>query len=344
MAYKISSFDDICCFRPITDKRLRVFWEITRRCNLNCIHCQIDKSTYQEPALNRLKKLIQELSLLQVGKLKITGGEPLLYKNIQDIISYATENGLEIDITSNGTLINEKVAKDLKKCGVDSVSISLNGHSETIHDKIQGEFHAFERSLNGIQALKKHEIDVDVNSIVCKINYEYLDNMIDFVHDLSVRSLNLIGLFWKGKAAINRTSLELNQKEIEHCYRVVQQKRQFLSSFPIRTTRLFAKPPFQECPAGESVIGIDYEGYLHPCLNLTTGNSFDLNKLSIASAYSSREFKGIVKKIQSLACKDMNCTMKECGKGCRRAALDFSEDVLSSDPLCDLQVNDSLKK
>ena len=151
-----------------SDKRPVVVWNITRRCNLKCIHCYAhanETSTKDELSTEEGKKLIDDLAGFGVPVILFSGGEPLVRKDLPELASYAVEKGMRAVISTNGTLITDNVAKELKDIGLSYVGISLDG-TEKINDRFRGVNGAFKSAMNGIRSCKKAGIKVGLRFTV----------------------------------------------------------------------------------------------------------------------------------------------------------------------------------
>lgn len=146
--------------------------ELTRKCNLRCKHClnnsgvEISKALSQEQMIELIKKLAD--SGLQ--EVRFTGGEPLLFPKIIEIIKIARDNGLFVSIGTNATLIDENFAKKLKEAGLKKAIVSLDGTEEK-HDFIRGKGN-YQKTIKAIKLLEQEEIDVRINSVIMRSNME----------------------------------------------------------------------------------------------------------------------------------------------------------------------------
>ena len=112
------------------DKRPVVVWNITRRCNLKCVHCYAhakDIPFDNELTTEQGKELIDDLAAFGAPVMLFSGGEPLVRKDLPQLAAYAVEKGMRAVISTNGTLITPKMARTLKEIGLSYVGISLDG-------------------------------------------------------------------------------------------------------------------------------------------------------------------------------------------------------------------------
>jgi MoaA/NifB/PqqE/SkfB family radical SAM enzyme len=132
-----------------------VFWELTKGCNLRCVHCRASAQELASPldldTVDSLK-VIDKISAYARPVLVLSGGEPLFRKDLFALAAYATERGLPVALASNGTLITPEVAYRLRACGIRRVAISFDGADAETHDRFRGQPGAFEAALRGLLA------------------------------------------------------------------------------------------------------------------------------------------------------------------------------------------------
>lgn len=268
------SVDNSCCFRPLNDGSTRIIFEITRRCNLKCKHCMaptIGKCT--ELSDERIKRLMNELSENNISKIMITGGEPLLVDNIFDYIKMATDNKILVDLNTNLTLLDEIKAEKLKDSGVREVTTSIDG-DEIIHCNIRNNGFSYQKTINAIKLLVNKGISVDVVCTVMKTNLHKLKDVAEICNKLGVSSLTFSGLILEGRAQVEESVYDLQEVK-----KIIDNLRS-TSKIPIRTVRMFNND-FSICHKGIDMIGIDYLGNIHPCLQDKIKNPLNINQHSL---------------------------------------------------------------
>lgn len=137
------------CGAPVT-----IVWNFTNRCNLNCLHCHQNSSStssYKELTTSQAFKVVDNMSDAGVAILTFSGGEPLLHKDIYDIIKRANDCGMLCTIASNGTLMTLETAKRLADGGVKRVEIGLDGARPETHDFLRNKPGSFEATIQGIK-------------------------------------------------------------------------------------------------------------------------------------------------------------------------------------------------
>ena len=152
-----------------TYKDFTLQWHITHRCNLRCKHCyQEDYSAFEDidkikPVLSQYSELIKQYNC--IGRLNITGGEPLTHPGLYDLLDLARLKGMRTGVLTNGTLLGEWEARRLKACGVDYVQISLDGLEKT-HDMFRKPG-SFKATLEAIKLIKESGMWAAVMSAAC---------------------------------------------------------------------------------------------------------------------------------------------------------------------------------
>jgi radical SAM protein with 4Fe4S-binding SPASM domain len=177
----------------------KVKFKLTRRCNLRCKKCNYWRIQHpDELSLELIKKTIDEISELSCESIKFSGGEVLLRDDLPEIIKYTKSKDMNVSITSNGTLIDEKAAKKLVESGIDQVTISVDSFNETEHDDMVGVKGAWKRSTGAFSLLLKEsarlnkKIELVLQCVVSKENYKKLPGMIELANKLSVNKVSFI--------------------------------------------------------------------------------------------------------------------------------------------------------
>ena len=186
-----------------SDKRPVVVWNITRRCNLKCLHCYAHARNI--PFDNELttmegKKLIDDLAGFGVPVLLISGGEPLARKDLPELAAYAVEKGMRAVISTNGTLITPQMAGTLKNIGLSYVGISLDGMEE-INDRFRGVKGAFRSALKGIENCKKAGIKVGLRFTINKINVGEIPDLFKLIEENDIPRICFYHLVYAGRGS-----------------------------------------------------------------------------------------------------------------------------------------------
>ncbi|MBU4185621.1 MAG: 12,18-didecarboxysiroheme deacetylase [Proteobacteria bacterium] len=185
------------------DKRPVVVWNITRRCNLKCVHCYAhakDQSFNNELTTEEGKSLIDDLFQFKVPVLLLSGGEPTIRKDLPELAAYAVEKGMRAVISTNGTLITQQMARVLKDIGLSYVGISLDGMEE-INDRFRGVKGAFRAALEGIKNCQDAGIKVGLRFTINKLNVGEIENIFNLLEDMDIPRVCFYHLVYSGRGS-----------------------------------------------------------------------------------------------------------------------------------------------
>jgi len=194
------------------DKKPVVVWNMTRRCNLRCIHCYSqsqDKDYPGELTTGEGKSLIDDLAQFQVPVILFSGGEPLMRPDLPELAQYATSKGIRAVISTNGTLITPDMAKVLKEIGLSYVGVSLDGLQET-NDRFRGMRGAFDRALQGIKNCQAQGIKVGLRFTVNKRNVQDVPAIFQLLEAEDIPRVCFYHLVYAGRGS------KLIQEDLSH--------------------------------------------------------------------------------------------------------------------------------
>jgi len=225
--------------KDILKPRLQLIaWEVTRSCNLLCAHCRA--SALHGPYSGELTtkecfKLIDQI--LEVGSpiLILTGGEPLLRKDLFKIAEYAASKGLRIVMGTNGTPITAAVATRMKYVPVARIGVGLDFPTPELQDKFRGEPGAYEAAIKGIKEARRAGIEVQINATITKLNARYLDDLLALATKLGAVAFHPFMLVPTGRGK-GLADVELSPHEYEDILNWIYNKQTELGD------RMFFKP------------------------------------------------------------------------------------------------------
>ncbi|MDD2389355.1 MAG: 12,18-didecarboxysiroheme deacetylase [Desulfobacterales bacterium] len=185
------------------DKRPVVVWNITKQCNLKCVHCYAQAKNL--PAVGELtteegKALLDDLSQFGVPVVLFSGGEPLVREDLPELAGYAVKKGMRAVISTNGTLITPEMARILKDIGLSYVGISLDGMEE-IHDRFRGVKGSFQKALEGIENCKAAGIKVGLRFTINKANAKEIPAIFDLLDNLDIPRACFYHLVYAGRGS-----------------------------------------------------------------------------------------------------------------------------------------------
>jgi len=179
-----------------------VVWNITHKCNYKCEHCYSNSGSFEEKeemlSLEEVKRIVDELALEKVPVILLSGGEPLMRKDIFTIIEYIRDKGINVSISTNGSLIDEITAKLLKKLGVGYVGISIDG-SEEINDKFRGVKGAFSSSIKAINNCKDSNQKVGLRFTLQKNNFHRVPYILSLMDEMDIKRICFYHLVPQGR-------------------------------------------------------------------------------------------------------------------------------------------------
>ncbi|MBW1974335.1 MAG: 12,18-didecarboxysiroheme deacetylase [Deltaproteobacteria bacterium] len=196
------------------DKKPVVVWNITKRCNLRCVHCYAHANptgTRDELTTEEGKRLIDDLADFGSPVILFSGGEPLMREDLTELAHYAIERGMRAVISTNGTLITHKVAQELKNIGLSYVGISLDGMEE-VNDKFRGVRGAFKKALEGIEACQEAGIKVGLRFTINKRNVAEIPRIFDLIEEKNISRVCFYHLVYSGRGS-NLINEDLNHEE-----------------------------------------------------------------------------------------------------------------------------------
>ncbi len=345
-----------------------IAWEVTRACNLDCIHCRaaaVDEPLPGEFTTEEAMRFLDEVASFSRPVIILTGGEPLLRKDIFDIAAYGTSLGIKMVMAPNGTLVDEKVARKLPEVGITHVSISLDGSSPQIHDTFRQVKGAYEGAIRGINYLKKAGVSFQINTTVTKHNLEDLPNILKVVKKLKAAAWHIFLLVPTGRAKDMKDE-EISPENYEkalnwlyevqrdehifvkptcapHYYRIFRQRMKEeerkveLSSLPKPGTGRQAHQALEAmtrgCLGGITFCFVSYLGDVYPCgyLELLAGK---VREEGIKKVWEDSELFQNLRDYSKLKGKCGICEYKKICGGCRARAHAISGDYLGEEPYC----------
>jgi len=183
------------------DKRPVVVWNMTRRCNLKCVHCYAhakDSVDQNELTTDQGKGLIDDLADFGAPVILFSGGEPLARKDLPELAGYAVEKGLRAVISTNGTLITAPMARTLKNIGLSYVGISLDGMQE-VNDRFRGIKGAFQSALQGIKNCQAAGIKVGLRFTINKFNVSEIPHIFKLIEEMDIPRVCFYHLVYAGR-------------------------------------------------------------------------------------------------------------------------------------------------
>jgi AdoMet-dependent heme synthase len=358
-----------------------ISWNLTYRCNLACEHCYLDAGSKplvdtenfadrSELGTEECFRVIDEIAAFAPECLTIlTGGEPLLRRDILEIVRRAAERGLWVVVGTNGVSITENLARRLADAGARGLSLSLDALDPDRHDRFRMVRGAWRNTVEGAEILNRTGLPFIVQTTAGSHNLGELEAIADFTHDrLAAKVWNLYFLVPTGRgqfvsditpaeydavlASLYRIQRKydrrmlVNAKCAPHYIKTVLENAS-AETDPIPTDGESARAPSWlglsqirtysggagGCPAGTHYMGIRPNGDVTPCpyLPVFAGT---LRSSSLADLWTSSELFTGIRRRTALGGRCGACEMNgHCG-GCRARAYGMTGDLMAEDPLC----------
>src|SRR5512141_1860367 len=178
---------------PQPSKPRLIFWEVTKGCNLRCIHCRASATELSSPTdlpTSRALDIITQIAAYASPILVLSGGEPLYRRDIFQLARFATDRGLRVALATNGTMVTKELARRIVDSGVRRVSISLDGADALTHDTFRGIPGAFDAAVYGLRNLKELGMSVQINMTIARHNARHLPQVLDMARGLGADALH----------------------------------------------------------------------------------------------------------------------------------------------------------
>ncbi len=207
------------------DKKPVVVWNMTRRCNLKCVHCYAQAKDIEfenELSTEEGKALIDDLANYGSPVILFSGGEPTLRKDLPELAAYAREKGMRAVISTNGTLIDRDLAKRLKDVGLSYVGVSLDGIRET-NDRFRGMKGAFDAALRGLHNCQEEGIKVGLRFTINKQNVRDIPAIFDILEEEKIPRICFYHLVYAGRGS-KMVSEDLSLEESRQAVDLIMEK------------------------------------------------------------------------------------------------------------------------
>jgi len=231
---------------------------VTYNCQCKCDMCYAGrlKQNKRELTIGQIKDIWEQCYKLGAIHVNITGGEPLLRKDVTEIIKVFKPKSTIVSLVTNGLLLTKEKVKELKKAGLNSLQISLDSIYDSEHDELRKVSGCYERLMKGLRYAKEEGIIVCLSSVLSHENVPMFKKILELAEDLNVFLLiNTAGVVggWQDKE-----SCLLDKKEMEECEKI--------RSHPLsREDNIYNFSGKTECPAGREKIYITAYGDVMPC-------------------------------------------------------------------------------
>ncbi|MCP4540206.1 MAG: TIGR04053 family radical SAM/SPASM domain-containing protein [Chloroflexi bacterium] len=343
---------------------LRVIaWESTRACNLVCRHCRASAQETPSPdelTTDEMMRLVDQIAAFSQPIFIISGGEPLMRPDVFDIAAYATEKGLRVAISPNGTLITPHIVQRMHESGIKRVSVSIDGSCAERHDGIRGVSGSFDKAVRGMGFCQDGGIPFQVNTTVMRQNVDDLEAAHQLVVSLGAVAWHVFMLVPTGRGKVDD---EITPQAYEEILNWVYDAAQD-SPIPLRVTcgpqfmrmvltrqKDSVAPPnlvrkrgggghpggldrmSRGCLAGMGYCFVSHSGGVYPCGYLPV-QAGDIREQDFQTIYEESSVFASLRDLSRLEGKCGVCSFaRRCG-GCRARAYGITGNYLAEEPYC----------
>ena len=335
-------------------------WEITRRCNLHCIHCrsssEFEAKGHPDFSTEEGMRVIDDIAGFAKPVVVLSGGEPLLRPDWSRLARYGTERGLRMCLATNGTLVTSDICEEIKASGVRMVSLSLDGASAQVHDNFRNQPGAFDGTINAARLFKEHGISFLINSSFTRRNQADIPKVCRLARELGATAWYMFMIVPTGRGEdvmdelispedyeeILKWHYEMEKQTDDllvrptcapHYYRVRLQLAKKEGARPAKRTLKFSTGGAKGCLAGQLIALIDVDGNVLPCsyFPIPAGN---IREKPLKEIW---ETSPLFKELRDFSSYKGRCGACEyisiCG-GCRARAYAVTGDYLAEEPFC----------
>ncbi len=316
---------------------VNITWEITRQCNLKCIHC-LSASSVESPGeltLEECKGIVDQLAALKVFEINFGGGEPLLKGYFLPLLRYIHAKGIVTCISTNGTVLTPEAIEFFSSNSLVNVQVSLDGATPDVNDAIRGEG-TFREIISGIGLLSGKDIPLSINTVVTSLNYSQLDKLKELAASYGAR-LRVSRFRPSGRARESWEALKLEPSQL-------QELSAWLSGDPTILTgdSFFSisqdgrrQLGLDMCGAARMTACIDPTGDVYPCAFMQSAEfrGGSLREKSLKDIWDKAPAFVHFRRLEPSSCR--SCPrFDKCHGGCPAVAYFLNRDPDSPDPEC----------
>lgn len=312
-------------------------WEITRRCNMKCIHCLSASSTElpNELTFDECKSIVDQLAKLKVFEINFGGGEPLLKDYFLALLSYIHDKGIVTCISTNGTTLWDEAIDLFTANPLLNIQVSLDGATPEANDRIRGEG-TYRKIISGIKLLSGKNIPFSINTVVTSINFRQLSLLKELTASYGAR-LRVSRFRPSGRARETWEMLKLNSSQLKELSAWLGSDPTILTgdSFFSISQDGRSQIGLDMCGAGKMTCCIDPFGYVYPCAFLQESEfcGGSLRETTFKEIWDNSPSFNYFRRLEPEACR--RCPrFDNCRGGCPAVAYFVSRDLNSFDPEC----------
>ena len=325
-----------------------VAWETTRACTLACPHCRASAVTERdndELTTEEAKKMFADIAKIGKCLIILSGGEPLLRTDLEELAKAAITHGHRPVVSCNdGSLLTNERLDSLKNAGITHFSFSMHAIGELEHDNFVRVPGTYSHAIKAFKRIKEHDMSFQINTTILPTNYDLIPEFKDWVVSLGASAWHLFFIVPTGRAEHETSEIKLEQNKIENVLTYVAKESDDWE-IPVKVTcapqysriraEMGKKPGNRgrSCMAGRGFSFVSYKGEVKPCgyFDLVIGN---VRQTSFDKIYSESQALKDMSNANKLTGICGKCKFKiECG-GCRARAYAVNKSFLGEDPNC----------
>jgi radical SAM protein with 4Fe4S-binding SPASM domain len=332
-----------------------VAWNLTARCNLACPHCYISAGSWRSEeddlSLEECRRITDQILAVNPAPMFVlSGGEPLVRDDLEEIARYASDGGATVVVGTNGTLLTDERIESLKDAGVMGVAVSVDSLRPSYHDRFRRGAGALEETLSAVERLRSHRLDFVIQTTLTRANREEIPGLVDWAAEQGAVCFNLYFLVGTGRGEGMAREERLTGLDPEGNEEVLAELTRLQSEYRGRLMiRSKCQPQLMRhvhradpespllnyrtrCPCGVHYCRITPEGKVTPCPYLPE-EAGDLREQSFADVWrGSPLFRRLRSETPGGKCG--RCAYREVCGGCRARAYAETGDPLGPDRSC----------
>lgn len=332
--------------KPALNRPFTLTMELTHRCPLQCIYCsnpvELIRSENELP-LEKWLSIVDEAAGLSIVQANLTGGEPLAYAGLPQIIQRLKKNDIYSNLITSGIGLTKDVLEEIIECGLESIQISLQSANALTSELIAG-WNAQEQKITAVKLAVKSKIPVALNVVLHRHNLHEIKELIELAEQLGIRRLELANTQFYGFALANSASLLPTEEQMHEALSIYEAKKKELTgkmqiSWVIGDYLEASPKPCMGGWAAQHIV-VSADGTAYPCLaaNAIKSLSFpSTREKTLQWIWESSPAFNAYRGLEWMEEPCRTCEFKERDLGgCRCQAFILTGDAKQADPVCKL--------
>ena len=325
---------------------VNVTWEVTLKCNLQCVHCLSDAGSemIDELKTSECLSFIDQLASMKVFQINIGGGEPFIREDFTEILGHCHKKGIVTCVSTNGHLIDNDIAQYLSSLDMLYLQVSLEGATEEINDRIRGKG-TYNKILHALDCLSRHNVQFSINTVLSRINYPQLEDLrnmaSEYGAELRVSRFRPAG---RGKTSREWLAPDNTQLEAFAEWLASHDLVRTGDSFFCLTSENRRRKGLDMCGAAKMTCCISPNGDVYPCafLQEPAFKSGNIRDHSLKNLWDHSLVMQELRDLNIETCESCN-RFEYCRGGCPAMAYHTYGDISLPDPECLPQIRKKLE-